>query len=227
MAVDRKVIEPPEEALEAKAPPQKTSGVGTKERIRTPYWPKWKCYQFDKLYLAEAVALSCNIEPDFLKEASQDCFYDDDFGEFDLRFDIAKDVAGEAFEAKRVPEKNGLETIRVHLGDFVIWALKMQKLSPDIWLVMPAEFVAFAAERPAPKWPWGDHNTELLKHLAAAGELWEDYRRKARETAPRSKEVTNVLRARKYKDETFPLRVAQVMAQILRADDVKRGRRKK
>jgi hypothetical protein len=153
MEKDRKAVELLEEAVVAREQSPKTCGAEVKGPIRTPYWPKWKCYQFDKLYLAEAVALSCDIEPDSLGMATEDCSYDGYFDEFNLRIEIAQDVAGDAFEADRVPERNGGERIRVRLGRFDLWALKMQGMSPEIWKNLPEKFVALAAEKPARKWP--------------------------------------------------------------------------
>jgi hypothetical protein len=77
-------------------------------------------------------------------------------------------------------------------------------------------------ERPAGTWPWGDRQTELLVHLAAAADrFWERYDPSDQTTAPRSAEVTAWLM-----DRSVPKRVAQVMAQILREDGLPVGPRR-
>lgn len=78
------------------------------------------------------------------------------------------------------------------------------------------------------KWPWGDHETELLTHLAAAArEWWSTYDPAQPKTAPTNNEVTAWLKARQLSDGS-PIsdRVAQVMAQMLRADGLPTGPRK-
>lgn len=76
--------------------------------------------------------------------------------------------------------------------------------------------------RPAGTWPWGDRETELLKHLAAAaGRFWKNYDPADATTAPRSSEVEEWLQNR-----SVSKRVAEVMAQILREDGLPVGKRR-
>jgi hypothetical protein len=77
-------------------------------------------------------------------------------------------------------------------------------------------------ERPAGTWPWGERETELLKHLAAAADrFWKHYDPSDQTTAPRSADVQEWLQKR-----SVPKRVAQVMAQILREDGLPVGPRR-
>ena len=72
------------------------------------------------------------------------------------------------------------------------------------------------------RWPWGAHETELLKQLAAAGEhFWSNYDPSEASSAPKSEDVTAWLKTRGVPD-----RVAEIMAQILRADTLPKGRRR-
>ena len=72
------------------------------------------------------------------------------------------------------------------------------------------------------KWPWGDHETELLQHLAAAAhQWWSSYDPDDPTTAPTNDEVSNWLQERGVSDRT-----AEIMARILRADGLKAGPRK-
>ena len=71
-------------------------------------------------------------------------------------------------------------------------------------------------------WPWGSHDTKLLGKLkAAAGKWWKNYVPGQPDTAPTSKQVQDWL-----KTQDVPDRVAEVMAQILRADGLPPGPRK-
>jgi hypothetical protein len=76
---------------------------------------------------------------------------------------------------------------------------------------------------PAPtSWPWGNHETVLLKKLTvAAEEWWSDYDSKNPSTAPTNADVTSWLIG-----QGVSKRVAEVMAQILRADGLPTGPKK-
>lgn len=70
------------------------------------------------------------------------------------------------------------------------------------------------------KWPWGDHETELLRKLAAAGEkFWTLYDPEEKSTAPTNKQVIGWL----TEQQGVSKRVAEVMATILRADGLPPG----
>ena len=96
----------------------------------------------------------------------------------------------------------------------------------------PLELLAMADEhdpgegRPqggtgGPKWPWGRHETKLLHHLAAAADrFWKNYDPSEPTTAPKNQEVINWL-----KKQGVAERNAQVMATILRADNLPTGPR--
>lgn len=71
-------------------------------------------------------------------------------------------------------------------------------------------------------WPWGDHETKLLRSLAvAAREWWTTYDPSDPATAPTNDQVTSWLES-----QGESKRVAEVMAQILRADGLPMGPRK-
>jgi len=71
-------------------------------------------------------------------------------------------------------------------------------------------------------WPWGSHETELLRHLAAAAQqFWALYDSADPSTAPRNEDVVTWLKRRGVAD-----RNAQVMATMLRADRLPAGPRK-
>lgn len=71
-------------------------------------------------------------------------------------------------------------------------------------------------------WPWGSHETDLLRKLAgAANKWWIRYDPADATTAPTNDQVTNWL-----KNEGVSNRVAEVMASILRIDGLPSGPRK-
>jgi integrase len=71
------------------------------------------------------------------------------------------------------------------------------------------------------KWPWGEHETELLRMLDRAGNhFWKRYDPSDPTTAPASQEVKAWLRER-----GVTARVAEAMTTMLRADGLPRGPR--
>jgi hypothetical protein len=87
---------------------------------------------------------------------------------------------------------------------------------------IPEQFRAISTPSPPSAWPWGQHHTELLGHLAAAAErFWKLYDPTDPTTAPTNELVAGWLVERGVAD-----RVAQVIAQILRAEGLPAGRRR-
>lgn len=75
---------------------------------------------------------------------------------------------------------------------------------------------------PPGSWPWGEHETELLRHLAeAAKQFWALYDSSDNSTAPTNQQVTDWLVNRGVAQ-----RNAEIMATILRADGLPSGPRK-
>ena len=71
-------------------------------------------------------------------------------------------------------------------------------------------------------WPWGAHETENLRHLAAAAErYWKLYNPAEPDTAPRNETVVEWLKAERGVSDNL----AKGMASILRADGLKTGPR--
>ena len=71
-------------------------------------------------------------------------------------------------------------------------------------------------------WPWGTHETSLLRHLgAAADRWWKLYDPERPDTAPTNKEVIDWLMAEKGVTEN----IAKAIATILRADGLRTGPR--
>lgn len=112
----------------------------------------------------------------------------------------------------------------VKLAEFRTWAESLP--SP---FTFPDEFpkaapVELGARAVAPQgaWPWGDHETKLLRELAAAADkFWKLYDPTDPSTAPTNEAVVAWLKNKGVAD-----RNAQVMATILRADGLPSGPRK-
>ena len=76
--------------------------------------------------------------------------------------------------------------------------------------------------RPVGNWPWGNHETELLRQLANAARLfWINYDPTDPSTAPTNEQVKNWL-----VNKGVAPRTAEIMATILRADGLRPGPRK-
>lgn len=73
------------------------------------------------------------------------------------------------------------------------------------------------------KWPWGDHNTQDLEHLAAAAKkFWSYFDPSDPSTAPTNNDVRDWL----HKERGVPKERAYYMASILRADGLPDGPRR-
>lgn len=91
-----------------------------------------------------------------------------------------------------------------------------------------AQLQSRPAKLEANKWPWGGHETELLRKMAAAANrLWKTsdegglYDPTDPTTAPTNEQVEKLL-----EQDGVAKRVREVMAQILRADGLRTGPRK-
>jgi hypothetical protein len=72
------------------------------------------------------------------------------------------------------------------------------------------------------RWPWGDHHTKALGHLeTAARQWWSSFDPEQPDTAPTNKDVSEWLIDKLGLSE----KMADAIASILRADDLKPGRR--
>jgi hypothetical protein len=71
-------------------------------------------------------------------------------------------------------------------------------------------------------WPWGRHETALLRKLAAAAQrFWRNYNSADPTTAPTNQQVIDWLKGQGVSERT-----AEIMATILRADGLPTGPRK-
>ena len=120
---------------------------------------------------------------------------------------------------------DGTETsLAVSLSEFGRWA---QSLGWEIPSEFPCkESGATVQERGsnavADGWPWGSHETALLRHLSAAAKhWWANYDPTDHTTAPRNEDVSTWLRERGVGEG-----MSDKMATILRVDGLPKGPRK-
>ena len=106
------------------------------------------------------------------------------------------------------------------MSAFAAWALsKNWEIPPE--LEQLATSPAALVERVG-KWPWGNHETELLRALAdAARRMWTNYDPNDPTTAPTNETVAQWLMEHRGVSE----RTAEVMAQILRPTEIRPGPR--
>lgn len=190
--------------------------------LSKPDWGYWQQVPAGELW--ECVALSLDFEPRELLTSLGDDGWEDETkerrAEYEQRLDILiRHVSQGVIEATTVSvTRNDAVDRMVGLEVFVSWA---QKIRWD----MPREIAClsqFATGAQGRHWPWGQHETKLLRDLAAAAQKWwANYDPTDNTTAPRSKEVVEWL----MKERGAPQRVAEIMAQMLKSDDLRSGPR--
>lgn len=192
---------------------------------RSPNWDKWKLVPDAKLW--EAAALSLNIAPEKVRFGSG---HGVRFGpppvfaetqEFNDRLFVVVRNFGDGSELAptSVVFGNSLKcTVKLPL--FATWATRVQLDIPEELLKLAEKVDDVANKRGS--WPWGDHETNLLRKLAAAvREHWTGYDPNRPKSAPKNATVIRWL-----EEQGVAKRTAQVMASILRRDDLPPGPRK-
>ena len=193
-----------------------------------PVWPTWICRS--ELTLEQAVALSCDIEPEALRAPDHWGFGDGDEeiakrNLYSLRLEIAQGeaAAGVAFKVRRGRGKDGEKTWFVRMVEFARWAINLSKMT-TVWRELPPAFEQFASGSCA-KMAVGRPQHRTAEPLRGSSQTLGQVRSGFSATAPTSDDVEKFLLKRKWGKKPFPKRVASVMAQILRADDLKSGPR--
>lgn len=181
---------------------------------------EWSKARQAKLW--QAVALACNIDPSNFqfKGLSLVGVLSRGSTEFEDLLSMAKSNIGAGGILKLVSLSNqGLEESEVRLSNFTTW-LNTTPYKDKA----PAEFPWRPEAMPLSNmdWPWGRHETTLLRKLAAAADrFWKNYDPSDPTTAPTNQEVIDWL-----KDEGVAVRTAEIIATILRADNLPTGPRK-
>jgi len=192
----------------------------------TPNWNKW--INVPNVMILEGVDLSLNIESPHYDPFSSD-----------HHCEIAEHLTSKGLKehgdrllvaTRNLGEKSALypvtideshpETSSVSLPEFAAWACSIGWEVPEEFTKIGEQYKGLTKANS--KWPWGDYETEDLRKLAAAAHnWWSTYDPENKSTAPKNADVSKWLEGHGVSQ-----RVAEVMAQILRADDLPTGPRK-
>lgn len=183
-----------------------------------PDWGQWKSVKSTQLW--KAVALLCGI-PQKRLECS---FYPDKLDTFFNKTPkfisilkraenhVGTDLLKASFFNEDCPQDSEVE-----LSVFTTWAKFAGCQFPIGYPWLPKEMPHKNLD-----WPWGRHETGLLRHLAAAANrFWALYDPADPTTAPTNKKVVDWL-----KEQGVAHRNAEVMATLLRQDELASGPRK-
>lgn len=187
---------------------------------RKPNWKKWKPAKAAKLW--HAAALACDLDPDNYYFLGTDKLSPFQALNYPARFanllTLAKNSLGGNGMLKPLSiDMDALEESEISLANFATWLASI-KHQP------PAEFPWLPEDTPTSNfdWPWGRHETDLLRKLAAAAtKFWKNYDPGDPSTAPTNMTVSEWLQKQGVAE-----RNAKVMASILRPDGISTGPRK-
>lgn len=187
-------------------------------------WSKWA--GVSRIRVGEACALLFGIDPDRLPalgpRLNNAALFKPDLRPFEQ---AVRHATGQLGSRLRVVEQRAesLDSL-VDVTDFVRWAKQMG-------LAVPAQFPGqsradTAEQAPSSKWPWGKHETRLLRAMEEAGRLWRtvdeggNYDPADPSSAPTKEQVVAFLVKR-----GVSAKVASAIASILRADNLPMGPR--
>ncbi|WP_296753648.1 hypothetical protein [Thiobacillus sp.] len=196
--------------------------------IPRPDWRQWERKRKAKLW--QAIALLCELEPSRLESprplstvpqsisttGKLDTVFTQPPPKFNSLLGLAKTGIGAGLlrPDKLDPEK--LEESEIDLTVFTSWANTIGLVFPGGYPWQPEMNIQ------ATGWPWGRYETNLLRKLARAADLfWKSYDPADPSSAPTNKQVIEWLIG-----EKVARRTAEVMATILRADGLPTGPRK-
>ena len=186
----------------------------------TPTWDDWN--RKTKCRLWEAVTLACDVDPAIFQPygltagAAQDSVLTPVPTNVQHLLDLAQIAVGSGV-LKVTPNKDAsLMQREVELSDFTSWLQMLGHETPVDFPWSARELVSGAF-----LWPWGSHQSKSLQFLAlAADKFWKNYDPADHSTAPKNETVMAWLEA-----QGVSQRKAEVMASLLRADDLPMGPR--
>lgn len=187
-------------------------------KIPHPNWQQWERKRKAKLW--QAVALLCELEPARLESRGASGKLDPLFVQSPPKFNsllalaITGIGAGLLKPDKLEPEH--LEESEIDLTVFASWAQATGLAFPEGFPWPPEMNLQVTG------WPWGRYETDLLKKMARAIDLfWKNYDSTDPTSAPTNQQVIAWLVKQKVAKRT-----AEIMATILRADGLPTGPRK-
>ena len=187
--------------------------------IPRPDWRQWERKRKAKLW--QAVALLCELEPTRLEGLGTPGMLDRLFTnqhppKFHSLLGLAKTGIGAGLLTPDRLDPEHLEESEIDLTIFASWANAKALPFPEGFPWQPEMNLQITG------WPWGRHETELLRKLARAADLfWKQYDPTEPSSAPTNEQVVKWL-----VDQKVAKRTAEVMATILRADGLPTGPRK-
>jgi hypothetical protein len=187
--------------------------------VHRPDWSHWKASKSIKLW--HAVALACDLDPyqfTVFDSSKLDKIFSHRPQQFDDLLSLAKNSIGGSgvLKAKSI-STDGLEESEIAPSTFGAWAKSIRYPLPPEFPWQDEPVLPLSRE-----WPWGTHETELLRKLAqAANRFWRNYDSTDPSTAPTNKDVVDWLI-----EKGVARRTAEIMATILRVDGLPTGPRK-
>ncbi|MCD6704913.1 MAG: hypothetical protein LT080_00465 [Thiobacillus sp.] len=184
--------------------------------IPRPDWAQWERTRKAKLW--QAVALLCELDPTRLEigPGKLNTVLIHTPPKFNSLLGLAKTGIGAGLLKPDKLDPENLEESEVDLTVFASWAHATRLAFPEGFHWQPE------LNLPVTGWPWGRHETELLRKLARAADLfWKNYQPGQPSTAPTNEQVIEWLT-----DQKVARRTAEIMATILRADGLPTGPRK-
>ena len=200
-------------------PPTHPSDEDTFGTIRRPMWDQCQTIQHTRLW--HAVALACNLDPGNYQQSGKPKLaplFKELPTEFtDLLSDAKRDIRAKGILKPVSINATELEESEINLSNFATWLKSIGYQTPDDFPWQP-EAISFINT----DWPWGRHETKLLRKMAeAAQKFWSHYDPSDPTTAPTNQQVIDWL----VKHDVAK-RTAETMATILRADGLSTGPRK-
>lgn len=190
-------------------------------------WRKWS--RMRRAQLWQAVALHCQLDPDRMTLRSIR-FSDNLPSVSNARLYQERIVMARQYVKDGVIESEGdpdaeYDLRRVLLTDYAQWAITLEMpLPPEFPRVLMPKIIK---HEPTSKWPWGSHDTVLLRHLAeAANHFWKpvseggNYDPERPITAKSNAAIEAWLMKRGVSE-----RMAKAIPTILHADDMPDGPR--
>ncbi|WP_018076534.1 hypothetical protein [Thiobacillus denitrificans] len=184
--------------------------------IPRPDWAQWERRRKAKLW--QAVALLCELEPTRLEigPGILNTVFIHTPPKFHTVLGLAKTGIGAGLLTPDKLDPEHLEESEIDLTIFASWANAKVLPFPEGFPWQPEMNLQVTG------WPWGRHETDLLRKLARAADIfWKNYQPGQPSTAPTNEQVTEWL-----VKQDVARRTAEIMATILRADGLPTGPRK-
>ena len=186
----------------------------------TPVWQKWE--RINRCKLWEAVVLACNVDPSYFEpyglnaEMSVDSVLVTVPPSIKNMLGLAKiAVASGVLKPLKILSEDLMQS-EIDLSEFTAW-LQMLGHKPPVGF----SWTARELKPSSYQWPWGSYQTTSLQLLAqAADKFWKHYDPHDASTAPKNEDVRRWL-----EEKGMSSRMAEIVATMLRADNLPAGRR--